>query len=553
MEVFTAFTEADIRLAAGTGSFERGLHYLDEVEDLEIARTRISASVYGSSKYGVRLAFGAEGLSGDCTCPQGREGLFCKHCVAAGLSVLGMGDDLPQRIEAAQAERQALESWLESLSKEDLLAELLGLLAENRELSRRFELRAASVNQDTATVRRAVRDLIMVSRRDFIDYSQAHEYASDVGQAAVAIDDLIDAGAAAEAIGIAREAIGLLAQAYESVDDSSGSVAAAAEELLAVHLHACQTAPPEPISLGGYLAGLLLDDNGFEPDLGDYADLLGDRGAATVRERIAAAYAEHPEDWRARHLMESMAKAEGNVDALIAIYAADLDDRGWNHLRIAGELEQADRGDEALGWAERGLREAANPHEQLVEYLASRYAAAGRDDDVLSLRRARFRGERTLVHYLALRRAAMNSGGWPAERGQALALLRADARNARRQVAWGWDGPVLVDALIDDDDLDAAWTAAEDGATEAQWLRLADASIAARPADALAFYYRVIGSLKGQTGDAIYRRIAALLLSARACHQALGTPEEFRRYVAALRVGQKRKRNLMKILDENGL
>jgi uncharacterized Zn finger protein len=34
---------------------------------------------------------------------------------------------------------------------------------------------------------------------------------------------------------------------------------------------------------------------------------------------------------------------------------------------------------------------------------------------------------------------------------------------------------------------------------------------------------------------------------------APGTADEFRRYVAALRAEQKRKRNLMKILDQNGL
>jgi uncharacterized Zn finger protein len=553
MAVFAAFTAADIKLAAGARVFERGLDYLGEVEDLKIASTRITASVYGSSKYQVRLAFGAEGLSGDCTCPQGRDGLFCKHCVAVALSVLEMGEDLPRHIEKAQAERQAIASWLESLSKEELQAEMLGLLDEDRDLFRRFELRAASVNADAVTVRRAVRELITVSRRDYIEYGEAHDYASDVRKAAAAIGNLIQAGGAADAIGIAREAISLLDRAYESVEDSSGSVAEAAYELLEVHLLACEAAPPEPVSLGDYLAGVLLhDDYGFEPDLGDYADLLGDRGTATVREQIRAAYAQDPQDARARHLMESVAKAEGDVDALIAIYAADLDDRGGNHLRIARELDEAGRGDEALGWAERGWREAARPDQPLVDYLASRYAAAGRDDDVLSLRRARFDAERTLANYQELRQAAIHSGRWPAERAQALALLRKDARQ-QRALPWAWGGPVLMDVLLDDGDLDAAWAAAKDAATEDQWLRLADASVATRPADALGLYLRAIESLKKETGKPAYRRMANLLLAARACHQALDTTDQFRRYVAALRADQKRKRNLIKILDENGL
>jgi hypothetical protein len=47
--------------------------------------------------------------------------------------------------------------------------------------------------------------------------------------------------------------------------------------------------------------------------------------------------------------------------------------------------------------------------------------------------------------------------------------------------------------------------------------------------------------------------VASLVFSAQACHHALGTTNEFRRYMALLRREQKRKRNPMKILDENGL
>ena len=269
--------------------------------------------------------------------------------------------------------------------------------------------------------------------------------------------------------------------------------------------------------------------------------------------RAVNAYAENPASLRARYLRESIARAEGDVDTVIAIYAAELDDHGRNHLRIASELDGADRGDEALRWAERGLREAARPDQQLVDYLARRYAAAGRQDDVLGLRRDRFLADRTLTNYQALAGGSNDFRRMARERDNALALLSEDKRVSRRQPAWTWTGPVLIDALIDDRDLDAAWAAAKDAASERQWLRLADASTDSHPADALAVYRTTIGSLKIHTGDDNYRRIASLLLSARACHLALGTPDEFTRYVAALRVEQKRKRNLMKILNQNGL
>ena len=78
-------------------------------------------------------------------------------------------------------------------------------------------------------------------------------------------------------------------------------------------------------------------------------------------------------------------------------------------------------------------------------------------------------------------------------------------------------------------------------------------STASRPADALAVYLKAIEPLKAMTGDKNYRQLASLLLSIRACHQALGTTAEFTRYLTVLRMEQKRKRNLMKILDQNGL
>jgi uncharacterized Zn finger protein len=187
------------------------------------------------------------------------------------------------------------------------------------------------------------------------------------------------------------------------------------------------------------------------------------------------------------------------------------------------------------------VRECPLPNNQLVDYLADRYASAGRNTDLLELRRARFAAQRSLVNYQALRRAAQAYGDWPAERESALARLRADAL------------PVLADALIDDGDIEAAWKEVPESATDAQMLRLADASVNARPADALAVYLKAIAPLYDQIGDQAYRRMAQLLLSVRACHEALGTLDEFQGYLGVIRTDLKRKRNLMRILDEKGL
>jgi uncharacterized Zn finger protein len=288
MAAAPGFTEADIERVAGSRSFERGMDYVDDVTDLEISDSLVTATVYGTHRYRVILAADGGRLDGTCTCPHGLEGNFCKHCVATGLAVLQLGDDLPGHLQASQARETSLRSWLESLSKEKLLAELLDAIADDSDLRRRFELRAAAEHADVATIRRAVQELITVT--GYIEYDQVGDYANGVEEAADAIDSLIDADHAAEAIGIAREAVALLTGAFETVDDSSGRVGDAAYQLLDVHLRACLAAPPDPVSLASYLAGLLLNNGyGIAPDLADYADLLGDAGKAHVRQRITSA------------------------------------------------------------------------------------------------------------------------------------------------------------------------------------------------------------------------------------------------------------------------
>ncbi len=552
------FSEDDLRRAAGPLSYARGAGYLDQVEHLQIAGTWVTATVYGNSAYRVRLTFdakpGTQGVRGDCSCPFGAEGNFCKHCVAAGLAALESGGLPAVHAQAASARGPgAVIAWLNSLSKDELIFELVDLLAEEPELYDRFELRAAARQVDVEGVRNVVSRLVRVT--DYVDYDRAGEYAGDVTRAAEAIEELVEAGAAAAAIDVARDAIEWLRQSFGVVDDSDGDVGNAGYELLDVHLIACRAAPPDPASLAWYLADLCLTDQwGLRPAFTDYVSLLGEVGGTVLHERIAAAYEASPGDYRARQLMESVLETEGDVDALIAFCAAHLDERGWQHLRIAKRLDEAGRGDEALDWAERGVLSGPQPDSRLVDYLVDRYKSAGHAGDVVRVRRLVFEADRTLANCRALREAAVECGVWEAERVTALRLLRQDAAAVKGKTLWfPWEGPVLVDALIDDGDLAAAWTAAEGIASEPQWVRLANESVSTRPADALAVYVRVIERLTQSTGNATYRQIATHLLAARECHEALGTNDKFRQYMVLLRMSQKRKRNLMKILHESGL
>ncbi|MFE2927850.1 hypothetical protein ACFXG5_29285, partial [Streptomyces goshikiensis] len=93
----------------------------------------------------------------------------------------------------------------------------------------------------------------------------------------------------------------------------------------------------------------------------------------------------------------------------------------------------------------------------------------------------------------------------------------------------------------------------EFGAHDGQWLTLADHSRPTRPADALSVYLRLAARLTRETGNHAYDQLVSLLLSIRDCHRHLGTPDDFTAYLTTLRAAQKRKRNLMRLMDDHGL
>ena len=328
--------------------------------------------------------------------------------------------------------------------------------------------------------------------------------------------------------------------------------------LAEAHLEACLDARPDPVQTADWLVTHLLDDlnDATDIDLFDYQEVLGEPGLARTRELVVAAWRANPKGWAEKYLMERLLKADGgSLDALIAVHAADLAPNGHTHLVIAKELETAGRPPEALEWAERGLREAdpeRGPDGELVAFVCERYARTGRLADVVTLRRDLLRARPTLAAYQDLRTAARTAGTWQAsELKRAREVLRA--LGTPKTGRW-YGGSVLVDALMDDGDLDTAWQAAIDGyADQRQWLALADRIRGRRPADALTVYLRGIEPLRKQTGDSTYERMTELLLSARACHRALGTEAEFATYLAALRADQKRKRKLTARLDQHGL
>jgi hypothetical protein len=459
-------------------------------------------------------------------------------------------------------------AWLVTRTKDDLLGLVLDQIMEDDEWRRRLELHAATAAADLEAIFAGISDLLDATEfapYGYVEEGDSSRFARRLRDAAEIIDDLVDAGLAEDAVAIAEYAIDTVAGSCRNARDPSGVIADAAADLVVSHHDACAVARPDPVALAGFLAERTLShDDVPSIDFASYLDLLGTEGIAELRSRFTVACQANPTGWSERHALERLLSLTGDVDQLVAVLSAHLDNQGHHHLRIARELDRAGRADEALAWAERGLREASDPSDDLASYVVERYWSAGRDADALTVRRARFAAARNLSGFQRLRVAAERAGDWPATRSWALDLLRADAARGRPAATHGMHGTygpsgrwepdsVLVDVLIDEDDLAAAWESAKHRASEEQWLRLADLVAQTRPADALAVYLRQIEPLRQDTGERAYRRMARLLYSARDCHHRLGTDRVFNAYLRALRAEQKRKRKLITILDAQGL
>jgi uncharacterized Zn finger protein len=557
-----ALTEDELLQAAGPKSFERGLEYVEAVEELEVEGAELNAIVTGSYEYDVTIWREHGRLEGQCSCPWSQEGNFCKHCVAVGLAVLAAsatderGPADPARIPVGRAD---LEAWIDALSPEELRTELRALIRGDRGLRRRFELRAAQASQDVDQVRKVARQLLgRGGLREPLEYEDAFDYARNVREVAEAISSLIDKGNCADALDIVREAMSDTRAAMEDAEhsDSDGTIAHALAQLLPIHLRACRVVRPDPAELARHLAEhnlAVTQEFEFAYDLKDYAELLGEVGVELVCDVYRAAYERNPTGWREKQLMEQLIRGGGDLDALVVFLSKNLDSRGYQHLRIAQELEAADRADEALRWAEAGLRDATGfIGTDLVEFVALRYGQVGRMDDLLALRRRRFRAEMTVSHYELLHETAERCGAWVEEREAAMALLHEDLAKQGPKAQFGM-GPVLIDILVLERDYESAWELARDSGSEPQRLKLAALIRAERPAEAMAVYDRALVPLRVQTGDDVYRREVELLQGIRACHRQLGSEKAFAEYLAAFRGEQRRKRNLMRLLDSVGL
>lgn len=563
----TAYREVALQRLAGTRSFERGAAYAAEgrVRRLEVGDAEARASVVGTATYRVRLGLRDGRPAATCSCPVGADGAFCKHAVAVALTVSAQGP------ADAATSGDRLGAYLEGLGHAALVELLLERAFLDDDLHRQLTLRAVAPtgpSADAAAYRAAIDAAIGVP--DYVDYREAPTYLAGVEDVVDGLARLLEAGHAVAVVDLCSYALEALEAAWERIDDSDGGVAEVRDRLVELHHEACGRAEPDPVALARTLYGWLLRSE-FETFLGAaarYADVLGPTGTAAYRELVEAAWERLPalspgdrrpfatDRYRLAYAMELLARASGDVDELVRVLSRELSS-GYQFVRIAEALAEADRLEASLAWAERGLASfQERPDVRLRTVAAGVLQRLGRHEEALALVWATFAERLDLGAVQELAAHARTAGTWPAWRERAHAALRErlEAERAagnpyRVQLA----ASTLVQVLLWERKLDDAWRQAQrDGCSPELWLELARRREKRHPQEALPIYLEQIELSIGGTNKRAYREAVGWLRHVRQLLARLDDPDAFARIVAEVRAKHRLKRNLMALLDREG-
>ena len=535
-EIFTVRTVKDL---AGPRPYRRGLNYLYEgrVGPGVGSDRQTEVTVMGTVPYLVRLWAEGPYPRWSCTCPAAEDGSFCKHCVAVALTL--DPDSPPLEVSVSPEHRRP------------------------RRVSHRP---GGGPDLDLAAWRKRLKWAFSPGG-DFVSYREAGEWASGIHAVIDDLESLCEDGHHQGAMTLAEFALKSTDAAVGYVDDSGGEIMDIAERLIDVHHRACRLGRPDP----GKLAKRLLDlevstEVGLHRAAAVYADVLGETGLAAYRRLIeprlrrAKPAGDDYYGGDAFHLHQAMlgwALGTGDPDALIDVHARGRMLPG-DVLEICQVLEAADRGDEAIEWGMRGLREHRDRQWQLRglrEFLSSAWRERGEPEKAVGLFWDAFCSQPSLPAYRRLLDEVggeCDVGDWSARCEGELHSVLSDREvdpEARRRGGVHGAATVLVEILFFEGRREEAWsTGLEFGCERRVWLSLARAREETHPLDAIGAYEPEVFRHIDRKNNSAYQSAVGLMDRIRTLADAAGAPERFTALVDRVRTDHRLKRNLMRLL-----
>jgi uncharacterized Zn finger protein len=580
IDLCSYISEFTLRRLAGSKYYRRGADYFQDsrVRSLTEKNGGITAVVQGTEKYRVQIKVDklSSELEYSCSCPVGLEGRFCKHLVAAGLQWLARRSGSGGRAHGKKrVETPSVPEWLARQKKAALVDFILEHADDDDDFWNWLEMHSSIREDGTLDMERLKKGLdnaVLID--DFVDYHEAYDYFLRTEKAIEILGKLLDNGHAPEVMELSEHALSNIEQALHSMDDSSGYMQDIISELMDIHRGSCRKARPDRKDLARRLFEYELhsDYDLFSGAAEAYGDILAKEGLAEYRRLAEKAWtAVKPLDpgektqfdayrYKLRQIMETLARREGDIDVLADIKKRDLT-RPACFLEIAQLYQDAGRDDDALSWAERGVRAfEKEPDMRLIDFLADSYHKKGLHDKALEIIWASFARSPGIERYHCLRSHAKRTRQWPHWRDQAIAVIRGTLAQKKESMNRSkgpmrlynrLDHSLLVQIFLEEDDADSAWTEAKaGGCSEALWMQLALRREKTHPEDSLSIYQLQIEPVINRKNNDAYHEAMKLLSKIRDLMVRLGREHEFESYLQALNSEHNRKRNFMKLLEK---
>ncbi|HEY3315288.1 MAG TPA: SWIM zinc finger family protein [Bacillota bacterium] len=505
----THLTKKDVAYLAGSRViFDRGQAYARRgaVTDGCYDGERLSARVLGTSRYAVTIVDTEGGLDCRCDCPF--EGHVCKHIVATLLEFIDHRDAFAAR---AQRERKLLATIgedLRQLPREELERLILSLIETDGRRDARLTVMDALDREGVDTPTR--------QRWNLAQYEEM--WAEIEGILGRLDGDDLEEGAAEYELGELLERM---------------------QELLA----------GDRLPAGARRAHLdrLLDL--YERGGARIAHILRDAVLATARtnddwHRVAERLEDGPDHGR------SSRRHHDDPELIIQIYRDRLhDEKGYLKRRLAKLRSAADyhdlalyyqrkgQAEEAVRMAEEGLVKATGPAADLIDFLLPYYQARGDYDNTLRLYRLAFLHSPRLATYRKLK-AATRRKDWPEVSRDCLSRLPDGPELARIHLYEKRYDLVLEYVLKGSPDW---WPGQKDV--------FADALRDHYPEEVIGYYMAQVDRLLQARSRRAYRAAAGYLKKMRRLHALLDRPDEFRRLLSDLRLGNANRPALLEELS----
>ncbi len=538
---------------AGDRSYARGEDYVRYVRGLRATAGRACASVQAKRVYDVELDWSGPRPEGFCTCPHAADGHFCKHLVAVGLAVIDSGavDDVTGLVSALEATVQAMDV--------DELRELVMTLAHrDAEVRRMLEVRATAASGDDTMAKAEFEAYVRnaLDFRGFVDYRESYAVAAGASQVLDELEIHLNGGSAEIVRPALLSALTLLRTITGQADDSSGVIGAECQRAADLYAQACRLGEPDRAELAGWLATFRATSPGWPMlTLADFIDAFDDHALAIYRGAVADLDRQHAghDHWRRLEvdaMLLELADHDGDIDRAVDL----LNDRDHpQYGAIIARLRAAGRDAEVVAWIDRAVAEGrtsshggGNSYWLNPSEVADTYREIGRIDDAIAVLRADFvrqpsvRAYRVLLDFAAAHDRAETERAW--------------ALDHARELATGpGAGAILVQLCLIEEDVDAAWEAADRYGPGWAWKELAAQGAEARPVAAADLHRPSLENDLRYPNTKLYPGIAATLAEMAELYERGGRSADFAQYIAKVRQDYGRRPSLMKALQAKGL